>query len=103
MNKREAQYLLDGCAAVIQSISYQEWQSLIAKSAIIEKKGLSGITYQIEWNAFCDSQAGGDIQQILKCSFIKFSQKVNESVILKILNQYQKVFMFLKAKINSRT
>jgi hypothetical protein len=65
MNKREAQYLLDGFAAVIRSKSHQEWQSLIGESVVVEKKGPSGITYQIEWNAFWDSQAGGDIMVIV--------------------------------------
>ena len=62
MNKKEAQYLLDGFAAAIRSKSHQEWQSLIGKSAVVEKKGPSGITYQIEWDAFWDSQTGGDIR-----------------------------------------
>jgi hypothetical protein len=62
MNKKEAQYLLDLFAAALKSWSYQDWQRLIDETTVVERKGPSGITYQIEWNAFWDSQAGGDIR-----------------------------------------
>jgi len=62
MNKKEAQNLLDEFTGDLQSRSYQEWQKLIGASAVVEKQGPSGVTYQIEWNAFWDSQAGGDIR-----------------------------------------
>jgi hypothetical protein len=62
MNKREAQYLLDLFVAALKSWSYQDWQRLIDETTVVERKGPSGITYQIEWNAFWDSQAGGDIR-----------------------------------------
>ena len=65
MDKREAQFLLEGFAAAIKLKSYHEWQGLIGESAVVEKKGPSGITYQIEWNAFWDSQAGGDIRVLV--------------------------------------
>jgi hypothetical protein len=65
MNTREAQYLLDGFAAAIRSKSHREWQGLIGKSAVVEKQGPSGITYQIEWNAVWDSPAGGDIRVLV--------------------------------------
>ena len=65
MNKKEAQHLLDGFAATMKSKSYHEWQGLIGESAVVEKKGPSGITYQIEWNAFWDSQTGGDIRVMI--------------------------------------
>ena len=51
--------------AGLKSKSYCEWQGLIGESAVVEKKGPSGVTYQIEWNAFWDSQAGGDIRVIV--------------------------------------
>lgn len=53
---------MDGFATAMNSKSYQEWQGLIGKSAVVEKKGASGVTYQLEWNACWDSQAGGDIR-----------------------------------------
>ncbi|MHB8068969.1 MAG: hypothetical protein ACYDIC_13855 [Desulfobaccales bacterium] len=62
MDKKEAQKLLDEFVADLQSRSYQEWQKLIGESAVVEKQGPTGVTYQIEWNAFWDSQAGGDIR-----------------------------------------
>ena len=65
MNKREAQNLLDEFVAGLKSRSYQEWQGLIDESAVVEKQGPSGVTYQIEWNAFWDSQAGGNIRIIV--------------------------------------
>ena len=61
MDKREAQRLLDLFVAALQSWSYQDWQKLIGETTVVERKGPSGVTYQIEWNAFWDSQAGGDI------------------------------------------
>jgi hypothetical protein len=65
MDKREAQDILQEYLIGLQAKSYQEWQSLIGESAVVEKRGPSGITYQIEWNAFWDSQAGGDIRVIV--------------------------------------
>ncbi len=65
MDKQEAQQLLDEFIAGLQSRTYQEWQGLIGEDAVVEKQGPSGVTYQIEWNAFWDSQAGGDIRIIV--------------------------------------
>lgn len=62
MDKKEAQQLLGEFIADLQSRSYQDWQGLIGESMVVEKKGPSGVTYQIEWNAFWDSPAGGDIR-----------------------------------------
>ncbi len=62
MDKREAQALMNQFIAGLQSRSYQEWQGLIGESAVVEQPGPSGVTYQLEWNAFWDSQAGGDIR-----------------------------------------
>jgi hypothetical protein len=46
----------------LKSRSYQEWKTLIGESAQVEKKGPSGTTYQIAWDAFWDAQGGGDIR-----------------------------------------
>ena len=62
MDRREARQLLDEFVAGLKSWSYQEWQGLLGESAVVEKQGPSGVTYQIEWNAFWDSQVGGDIR-----------------------------------------
>jgi len=62
MDKKEAQKLLDLFVAALQSRSYREWQELLGESQVMEKTGLSGVTYQIEWEAFWDAQAGGDIR-----------------------------------------
>jgi hypothetical protein len=62
MDKKEAQYLLDLFVAALKSWSYQDWQGLIGETTVVERKGPSGITYQIEWEAFWDSQAGGAIR-----------------------------------------
>jgi hypothetical protein len=62
MDKKEAQQLLDEFVAGLKSRSYQEWQRLIGEEVVVEKRGFSGTTYQIEWNAFWDSQVGGDIR-----------------------------------------
>ena len=62
MDKREARQLLEEFVAELKSRSYQEWQILIGEEAVVERNGPSGVTYQIEWNAFWDSQAGGDIR-----------------------------------------
>ena len=62
MDKREARQLLEEFVAELKSQSYQEWQILIGEEAVVERNGPSGVTYQIEWNAFWDSQAGGDIR-----------------------------------------
>ncbi len=53
---------MDEFVAGLTSRSYQDWQDLIGESAVVEKQGPSGAVYQIEWNAFWDSQAGGDIR-----------------------------------------
>jgi hypothetical protein len=62
MDKREAQNLLDEFIAGLKSRTYQDWQGLIGESAVVEKQGKSGVTYQIEWDAFWDSQPGGAIR-----------------------------------------
>ncbi len=62
MDKREAQQLLDEFVARLKSRPYQEWQGLIGEEVVVEQQGPSGVTYQIEWNAFWDSQAGGAIR-----------------------------------------
>ena len=62
MDKREARQLLEEFVAGLKSRSYQEWQSLIGEPAVVEKQGPSGVAYQIEWEAFYDSPAGGDIR-----------------------------------------
>jgi hypothetical protein len=62
MDKREAQKLLDLFVAALQSWSYQDWQGLIGETTVVERKGPSGVTYQIEWYVFWDSKLGGDIR-----------------------------------------
>jgi hypothetical protein len=62
MDKREARQLLEELVTGLKSRSYQEWQGLIGEESVVERNGPSGVTYQIEWNAFWDSQAGGDIR-----------------------------------------
>jgi hypothetical protein len=62
MDKREARQLLEEFVARLISRSYQEWQGLIGEPAVVEKQGPSGVAYQIEWEAFYDSPAGGDIR-----------------------------------------
>lgn len=62
MDKREARQLLEEFVTGLKSRSYQEWQGLIGEEAVVERNGPSGVTYQIEWNAFWDSPAGGDIR-----------------------------------------
>jgi len=65
MDKKEAQKLLDEFARDLQSLSYSKWQKLIGESQVLEKQGPSGVTYQLEWLAFWDSQAGGEIRVIV--------------------------------------
>ena len=62
MNKREARNLLDEFIAGLKSRTYQDWQALIGESEVLEKTGPSGVIYQIEWDAFWDSQPGGAIR-----------------------------------------
>ena len=65
MNKREAQQLLAEFVAGLKSRTYQEWQDLIGEEVVVEKIGPSGVTYQIEFEAFWDSpkiKAGGAIR-----------------------------------------
>ena len=62
MDKREANRLLEEFVTGLKSRSYQEWQILIGEEAVLERNGPSGVTYQIEWNAFWDARAGGDIR-----------------------------------------
>ena len=62
MDKREARQLLEEFVTGLKSRSYQEWQILIGEEAVLERNGPSGVTYQIEWNAFWDARAGGDIR-----------------------------------------
>ena len=62
MDKREANRLLEEFVTGLKSRSYQEWQILIGEEAVVERNGPSGVTYQIEWNAFWDARAGGDIR-----------------------------------------
>ena len=62
MDNREAYQLLEEFVTGLKSRSYLEWQGLIGEEAVVERNGPSGVTYQIEWNAFWDSQAGGDIR-----------------------------------------
>ena len=65
MDKREANRLLEEFVTGLKSRSYQEWQILIGEEAVVERNGPSGVTYQIEWNAFWNSQAGGDIRVLV--------------------------------------
>ena len=65
MNKREARQLLEEFVLGLKSRSYQEWQGLIGEEAVVERNGSSGVTYQIEWNAFWDSHPGGGIRVIV--------------------------------------
>ncbi len=65
MDKKEARKLLDLFVAALQSRSYQEWQGMIGESEMMEKSGPSGVTYQIEWQAFWDAQAGGAIRVLV--------------------------------------
>jgi hypothetical protein len=63
MDKREAQQLLDDFVTALWSrFTYRDWQALIGESEVVEKHGPSGVTYQIEWTAFWDSQPGGAIR-----------------------------------------
>jgi hypothetical protein len=62
MDRKEARKLLDLFVAALQARSYQEWQSLLGEAEVMEKTGPSGVTYQIEWEAFWDARAGGDIR-----------------------------------------
>jgi len=62
MDKKEAQTILELFVAALKSWSYQDWQGLIGESTVVERKGPSGVTYQIEWNAFWDFHPGGDIR-----------------------------------------
>jgi len=62
MDKREAYQLLEEFVTGLKFRSYLEWQGLIGEEAVVERNGPSGVTYQIEWNAFWDSQTGGDIR-----------------------------------------
>jgi hypothetical protein len=85
MDKREAQDILQECLIDLQAKSYQEWQSLIGESAVVEKQGPSGITYQIEWNPFWDSQAGGDIRVIVSIddgSLARFMVPLTTSLLI---------------------
>jgi hypothetical protein len=65
MDKKEAQYLLDLFVAALKSWSYRDWEGLIGESTVVERTGASGVTYQIEWNVFWDSQPGGAILVII--------------------------------------
>jgi hypothetical protein len=90
MDKREAQKLLDLFVAALQSWSYQDWQRLIDETTVVERKGPSGITYQIEWNAFWDSQAGGDIMVIVSIddgSLARFISPLTTSFLISPENE----------------
>ncbi len=65
MNKKEARNLLDLFVAALQARSYQEWQGLLGESEVMEKTAPSGVTYQVEWQAFWDDQAGGAIRVLV--------------------------------------
>jgi hypothetical protein len=85
MNKREAQYLLDLFVAALKSWSYQDWQGLIDETTVVERKGPSGVDYQIEWIAFWDSQAGGGIMVIVSIddgSLARFISPITTSFLI---------------------
>ncbi|MEW6660447.1 MAG: hypothetical protein AB1424_17515 [Thermodesulfobacteriota bacterium] len=85
MDKKEAQELLDEFARDLQSLSYPKWQKLIGESQLLERQGPSGVTYQIEWTAFWDSQAGGDIRVIVSIddgSLARFMVPISTSFLI---------------------
>lgn len=76
---------MDLFVAALKSWSYQDWQRLIDETTVVERKGPSGITYQIEWNAFWDSQAGGDIRVMVSIddgSLARFIVPLTTSLII---------------------
>jgi len=87
MDKREAQNLLDEFIAGLKSRTYQDWQGLIGESAVVEKKGPSGVTYQIEWNVFWDSKPGGDIRVMVSIddgSLARFIVPLTTSLLISL-------------------
>ena len=85
MDKREAQKLLDLFVAALQSWSYQDWQGLIDETTVVERKGPSGVMYQIEWNAFWDSKPGGDIRVMVSIddgSLARFISPLTTSLLI---------------------
>ena len=64
LDKKEAQQLLDGFVAGLKSKTYQAWPGLLGEEVVVERQGPSGVTYQIEFEAFWDSpevKAGGEV------------------------------------------
>lgn len=85
MDQKEAQTLLDLFVAALKSWSYQEWQGLIGEEVVVEKQGPSGVTYQIEWNAFWDSQPGGAIRVMVSIddgSLARFIMPLTTSLLI---------------------
>ena len=85
MDKKEAHQLLEEFVIGLKSRSYQEWQGLMGEEAVVERNGPSGVTYQIEWNAFWDSQAGGDIRVIVSIddgSLTRFMVPLTTSLLI---------------------
>ncbi len=62
MDKVEARVLLEEFLDDLKSRSREDLVGLIANPICIEKKGQSGATYQIEYEAFWDAAPGGDLR-----------------------------------------
>lgn len=64
MNKTEAREILARELVSLHSKSYEDLQELIASPQVLERVGDSGVSYQIEIEAFWDHPdgAGGDLR-----------------------------------------
>jgi hypothetical protein len=64
MDKTEARQVLEDFLGELKQKSYAELQAFLSNPACIERRGPSGITYQIEYEAVWDFREGGDLRLI---------------------------------------
>jgi hypothetical protein len=66
MNKTEARIVLDKELIHFRAQSHEQLQQLIKSPLVIEREGETGVSYQIEIQAFWDNprDVGGDIRVI---------------------------------------
>jgi len=62
MDKVEARSILEGILDELKTRAREELLGLIGNPICIEKKGQSGATYQIEYEALWDAEPGGDLR-----------------------------------------
>ena len=64
MDKKEAKSLLGEKLTELKSRPYSELKQLIKNPICFEVRATSGKMYQIEWEAFWDSEPNGDLKII---------------------------------------